>query len=255
MSRSWMARERLQSPPPMSRTVVNPQSSAWPSMRTACAVRYGASARSILAGETWLAYAWTWRSMSPGMRVRPRTSMRRAPGATMGPSETSVMRSPVTSTESPSPSMSTPSNTRAFSRRIPLIPRPSAVDPLSRRTPHVGNASWGILQRLFGRRGGVGRGSASGRALRLLVGIFVRELCCVWTVSTSPDRRKTRSTSGAARGCTAPASPSRLSDSLAPRGKPPHVGGEGGGSTVGSMVRLSQRCPCSARAVSCCMRA
>src|SRR3546814_8478254 len=46
LSRSSIARHRLQSPPPISRTVVKPQSSAWPSILAACAVRYGSPARS-----------------------------------------------------------------------------------------------------------------------------------------------------------------------------------------------------------------
>src|SRR5258708_2205827 len=99
----------------MSRTVVKPQSSAKPSMRTACAVRYEGPSASTLDMFTSLAYACMCASMRPGISVRPPTSTTRALFDRMGLSETSRIRLPSTRTLMPSGHLSLlPSKMRAL---------------------------------------------------------------------------------------------------------------------------------------------
>ena len=109
----------------MSRTVVNPQSSACLSIRTACAVRYGSPIASTFCIDTSLQYACMCASIRPGISVRPPTSMTRASLSVMGFGETSWISPSATRRYMPSAhSAFVPSKMRAFLNRSGVIRGP-----------------------------------------------------------------------------------------------------------------------------------
>ena len=108
-----------QSAPPASRTVVKPRRSIASSTRPASRATSVVGRPCIAARFSVVMVAWTWASISPGISVRPRASIRSAPAARIGRSLTSTMRSASTSTLLPGRSSPAAGSSRApFSKRI-----------------------------------------------------------------------------------------------------------------------------------------
>ena len=102
ISPSSTARTRPWSAPPTSRTVVKPRRSI-PFMVRAARSAVSEDGRAAFAPmSTREAITCTCASMRPGISTRPARSMRVAAALRMRPSETSLMRSPSTSTSAPS---------------------------------------------------------------------------------------------------------------------------------------------------------
>ena len=86
-----------QSAPPVSRTVVKPRSSMARNRVAARAVTSVSDNISMKRTLTSLWMAWTWQSISPGIRVRLPQSMTSAAAVLIGLSLSSLTVSPSTS--------------------------------------------------------------------------------------------------------------------------------------------------------------
>jgi hypothetical protein len=92
---------RPQSAPPVSRTLVKPRSSILCIRRAARAVISVSGTLSMLRITTSDSTTWTWLSIRPGISVRPPQSMTSAFASWIGLAETSLIKSPSTTSSWP----------------------------------------------------------------------------------------------------------------------------------------------------------